>query len=72
MRGWGAGHRLALSGGAALAYAWHAFIEVPAVGRPNRVGNCLFALGLVMVLTRAAIQVRQTSLTALLHLRPNE
>jgi hypothetical protein len=55
--GWGALHRLALAGGAALAYAWHAFIQAPAVGKADavdRVGNAVFAAGLIVLLSVAA------------------
>jgi hypothetical protein len=55
-KGWGPRHRLALSGGAALAYAWHAFVETPAVGRPNRAGNAVFAAGLLIALVAAALK----------------
>src|SRR5580700_244206 len=55
--GWNATHRLALAGGAALAYAWHAFIQHPAVGdagRSTRIGNVIFAAGLIVLLVVAA------------------
>ena len=55
--GWNATHRLALAGGAALAYAWHAFIQHPAVGnagRSTRIGNVIFAAGLIVLLIVAA------------------
>jgi hypothetical protein len=55
--GWNSRHRLALAGGAALAYAWHAFIQNPAVGKAgmiDRIGNGLFVLGLVILLVIAA------------------
>jgi hypothetical protein len=55
--GWGGMHRLALAGGAALAYAWHAFIQQPAVGgdgTANRIGNAIFAAGLIILLVIAA------------------
>jgi hypothetical protein len=57
-QGWGPGHRLVLSGGAALAYAWHAFVETPAVGEPNRAGNAVFAAGLLITLVAAALKTR--------------
>jgi hypothetical protein len=57
-QGWGPGHRLVLSGGAALAYAWHAFVETPAVGGPNRAGNAVFAAGLLITLVAAALKTR--------------
>ncbi|MGD0569306.1 MAG: hypothetical protein ABSA78_12960 [Candidatus Sulfotelmatobacter sp.] len=56
-QGWGGMHRLALAGGAALAYAWHAFIQPPAVGgggMADRIGNAIFAAGLIILLTIAA------------------
>jgi hypothetical protein len=45
---WRMPHKLALASGAASAYAWHAFIEKPAVGGggvSTRVGNVIFAAG---------------------------
>ncbi|HEY0797365.1 MAG TPA: hypothetical protein VGD64_16450 [Acidisarcina sp.] len=51
--GWDARHRLALAAGAALAYAWHAFIETPVVGGSTfaaRVGNVIFALGAILII----------------------
>lgn len=56
-QGWNATHRLALAGGAALAYAWHAFIQNPAVGdagRSTRIGNVVFAAALIVLLFVAA------------------
>ncbi len=58
---WGPQHRLGLAGGAALAYAWHAFIQRPAVGAAApglRIGNAIFAAGLIVLLIFAA---RRTS-----------
>jgi hypothetical protein len=54
--GWNGLHRLALAGGAALAYAWHAFIQTPVVkgSLDHRVGNAIFALALLIVLVIAA------------------
>jgi hypothetical protein len=55
--GWDRRHRLALAGGAALTYAWHAFLENPAVGSGgsvDRIGNVIFAAGLVVLLFVAA------------------
>ncbi len=55
--GWNALHRLALAGGAALAYAWHAFIQQPAVGSSGlsfRIGNAVFAGALILLLVIAA------------------
>ncbi len=52
--GWNARHRLALAGGAALAYGWHAFIQTPAVGSGSmasvRSGNVIFAAALIVLL----------------------
>ena len=45
--GWCALHKLSLAGGAAMAYAWHAFVQVPALGKPDtvtRMGNLSFAV----------------------------
>jgi hypothetical protein len=57
---WAGMHRLALAGGAALAYAWHAFLQTPAVGKSgvvNRIGNVIFAAGLIVLLSIAARRV---------------
>jgi hypothetical protein len=61
---WDARHRLALAAGAALAYAWHAFIQTPAVGgahslRTVRIGNAIFAAALLVLLTIAARRTRR-------------
>jgi hypothetical protein len=55
--GWDGSHRLALAGGAALAYAWHSFLQTPAVGGSGtsfRIGNAVFAGALVILLVVAA------------------
>ncbi len=55
--GWDARHRLALAGGVALAYAWHAFAQPVSLGqnvRIVRVSNGVFAAGLVLLLVVAA------------------
>ena len=55
--GWNGKHRLAPAGGAALAYAWHAFIQQPAVGSGGtslRIGNAIFAAALIILLVKAA------------------
>jgi hypothetical protein len=55
--GWSGLHRLALAGGAALAYAWHAFVQTPAVGGAgtvDRIGNVVFAAALIGLLVVAA------------------
>ncbi len=56
-RDWNSQHRLALAGGAALTYAWHSFIQHPAVGSAGisfRIGNAIFASGLIVLLVIAA------------------
>lgn len=55
--GWKAQHRLALAGGAALAYAWRAFTQHPVVGNAGigfRIGNAIFAAALIILLVIAA------------------
>jgi hypothetical protein len=55
--GWDGRHRFALAAGASLAYAWHAFIQTPAVGtatRVDRIGNVIFAAALLLFLFIAA------------------
>lgn len=59
--GWDTRHILALGGGAALAYGWHAFIETPAVGHLDasvRIGNGIFALGAVVLIAAGAAKIR--------------
>ena len=56
-RGWDERHKLALAGGAAIAYAWHAFIQVPALGTADafsRIGNLVFALLVVTLIAAGA------------------
>jgi hypothetical protein len=59
---WDGRHRLALAAGAALAYAWHAFPQHPAVGgsgTADLVGNAIFAAAaLVLIALAARRQVR--------------
>ena len=55
-RDWGAAHRLALAGGAVLAYAWHSFPEKPVIGAGGTidlVGNAIFSIGAVILLVAA-------------------
>lgn len=62
--GWGDRHRLALAGGALLAYAWYAFPSQPIVGATGQVdlvGNTVFATGALAMLAAAAFQVRRPS-----------
>jgi hypothetical protein len=59
--GWNGLHILSLGGGAALAYAWHAFIQQPVTGKADlgmRIGNAILALGTILLLYAAA---RRTS-----------
>jgi hypothetical protein len=66
--GWGAIHRLALAGGAAMAYAIHAFIETPSVGDSGaitRIGNLMFAFLAASLLVVGARKVRNLSSTEL-------
>jgi hypothetical protein len=56
-RGWDERHKLALAGGAAMAYAWHAFIQVPALGTADafgRIGNMVFAVLAVILIAAGA------------------
>ncbi len=60
--GWNLSHKLALGSGAALAYAWHAFLEMPAVGQAGlslRIGNAIFAAGAVALIATAFLRVRR-------------
>jgi hypothetical protein len=59
---WGLRHKVALASGAALAYAWHAFIENPAAGHLDssvRVGNAIFALAALGLISVAAQRVHR-------------
>lgn len=61
LEGWNGLHILSLAGSAALAYAWHAFIAQPVIGKADlgmRVGNAVLALGTILLLYAAA---RRTS-----------
>jgi len=55
--GWNGLHILSLAGGAALGYAWHAFIQQPVTGKADaamRLGNAVLALGTIGLLYAAA------------------
>jgi len=55
--GWAGLHTLSLAGGAALGYAWHAFIQQPVTGKADvgmRIGNAVLALATVLLLWFAA------------------
>ena len=57
---WTRMHRLALAGGAALAYAWHAFPQppvLPAAPAVDLAGNTIFAIVLLMILAIAARRI---------------
>jgi hypothetical protein len=61
LEGWNGLHTLSLAGGAALSYAWHAFIQQPVTGKADtamRIGNAVLALGTILLLYAAA---RRTS-----------
>ncbi len=51
--GWNRSHTLALAAGAAMAYAWHSFVQVPVIGGSGvatRVGNVVFTVGAVWLI----------------------
>jgi len=55
-------HRLAVAGGAALAYAWHAFPQPPVLPAPPAVdlaGNAICAVVLLVILTTAVRRIRR-------------
>lgn len=67
---WSIRHKVALAGGAALAYAWHAFIETPAIGHLDssvRIGNGIFALGAIALIAIAEAKTRSASIQPALH-----
>jgi hypothetical protein len=56
-------HKLSLAAGAALAYAWHSFREVPVVGnQPGvvRLGNAIFTLAAIALIALAARRTTRT------------
>lgn len=58
--GWSQAHTLALAGGALLTYAWHAFVQTPAVGSAGQIdllGNIVFAIGAVLLLVAAVRRI---------------
>lgn len=62
-RDWRASHRLALAAGAATAYAWHGFVQTPSLGNADavtRMGNAVFALGLLILLVIGSIRSNGT------------
>lgn len=61
LQGWNGLHVLSLAGGAALSYAWHAFIAKPVMGKADlatRIGNAILAAFTIALLYAAA---RRTS-----------
>lgn len=67
--GWNSLHRLALAGGAALTYAWHAFTQNAVVGGSatiNRISHVVFGLALIVLLwfavRRTGAYVRQSGI----------
>lgn len=61
-RGWGSMHVLSMGAAAALAYAWHGFIQPPVVGKPglaDRAGNAIFALAAIVIVLLGAKRTRR-------------
>jgi hypothetical protein len=60
--GWSERHRLALTAGFVLTYAWHGFVQKPSVGQAGRAldlfADILFATAAVILLVFAARRVR--------------
>lgn len=58
---WTLMHKLALAAGAALAYGWHSFIQVPVVGGQSivvvRAGNAIFTLFAIALIALAARRI---------------
>lgn len=53
LQGWTGLHTLSFAGGAALSYAWHAFIQQPVTGKADaamRIGNAILAAATILVL----------------------
>lgn len=66
--GWTLQHALSLAGGAALAYAWHGFVQNPVTGKTSmlvmRGGNAILAIGTVLLLVIAARRAASVSESA--------
>lgn len=63
---WDQLHVLSLAGGAALAYAWHAFLAKPVMGPsgfPMRAGNTVLALFTIMLIAVASRRIAATKTT---------
>lgn len=60
--GWGAAHRLAVAGGAVLAYCWWGFVQVPSIpgATPmiDLIGNAVFVAGALALLALARKRLR--------------
>lgn len=59
--GWGPFHVFAMGAAAALAYAWHSFIQPQVVGKPDAValvGKVIFALGTIVIIWLGAMRTR--------------
>jgi len=57
--GWNGRHRLALAGGAALAYGWHAFLQTPVDGTTGWTIRASNVVCLILVNTLTAFAARQ-------------
>jgi hypothetical protein len=61
--GWREKHRLALTAGFLLTYAWYGFVQVPSVGNVSPkvalIGNAIFATGAVLLLWKAISVVKR-------------
>lgn len=61
---WGNAHRLALAGGVLLTYAWYGFPQPPTIGSRgviDLIGNVIFAISAIVLLTIANHRVHQTN-----------
>ena len=60
--GWSESHRLGLTAGFMLTYAWYGFVQIPSVGNVSPtvdfVGNVIFVAGAVALLAAAVHRVR--------------
>lgn len=69
LEGWNGLHVLSLAGGAALSYAWHAFLAKPVTGKADaamRIGNAILALGTILLLYAGA-RTTSAALTEVRH-----
>jgi len=66
-KGWSDLHSFSLAAAAALAYAWHSFIQPQIVGKPGPavfIGRAIFALGALLVVWLGAKKVAKYSQSA--------